>query len=854
MAKPRHPEIQPSSSSSSTQNNHHTINLPTMSSQRTTSTSAATATRTGSAVQSIRNQRPSHFVLFIVSTITTLFNLFFHIFMFITTLAAFPLLLLALFVVRIAQLVQHGDGYDKAIKLKTLIRAWIRIGTWLLLISTGLLLILLLVLKHGFSLNRFSRHLEINVVINWCKMVCMISGVYFLVLSSTGFLYLLPRVPLEHSSSGTHVPESITEVIECLLFLWAVLEVMARVPVVGRCKLYGLDIERWVEVSILVLIAHDLITVSTHLVAWSTRRLVNRHLQPGVDTKSQWYLFVEELLLRQYLVYYTTGVRKSFSFILSSLLLLFTWVFYFGPRLDDKGVLKFGKWSCFSLVICSLLWLVKSCILLAWEARVVYDRLSAKILEGGEVLYFLGVVGRAKCDIFSLLYEDRRCGESHVACDDEQKEEEEENGGLRRRQLIGLYIVCVLGVVSVDKYRSKGDQEEEVWDEVNGNKWVKMSTRKRKMVRDELLLLNNGAQTVYNVQQVAQYILAAKDTLSKEKFISNILDQFSKDEDNREILEKIIDWKDNLNVAETAENSNSSLSNGEIAEKKDSRPQDWEYFEKLLKNVHRSEELSFLKLEAWMERAHNKCLQLANTLKSAKEVLDCLNKIMSGSIISATFIMWLLLTGLATTKVLVLIASPLLAATFIFGDTCKALFQGIIFIYVVHPFDVGDLCVVADKLRVVKAIGVWKTIFSKVDGVGTREEVIYPNSELAKQVVINHKTEFDWDNWDSYQEFHLGSWHGSNIEDEASQLKKTIEDHLKENEEVYNLIPSSQRVAVLAIKDDIKIAVRLKYKIDSSGDIQEWTYINCLQQKHKVQSQFDSFMETFVEKYKKELP
>ncbi|KAH9619187.1 hypothetical protein KSS87_014764 [Heliosperma pusillum] len=833
MAKQKYSEIQPSSSSSSS---HHTINLSTMSSQRTSS--AAAAIRTASAVKLIRNQRPSHFILFILSTITTLINLLFHIFIFITTLTAFPLLLISLFIVRLFQLIRHGDGYDKAIKLKTLIRAWIRIGTWLLLITTVILLVLLFVLKHGFSLNRLGRHFDINVVINWCKMVCMISGVYFLVLSCTGFLYLLPRVPLEHSSSGTHVPESITEVIECGLFLWAVFEVMNRVPVFKRFKLYGLGIERWVEVSILVLVGHDLITVSTHLVAWSTRRLVNRHLQPGVDTKSQWYLFVEELLLRQYLVYYTTGVRKSFSFILSSLLLLFTWVFYFGSRLDDKDVLKFGKWSCFSLVICSLLWMVKSCVLLAWEARVVYDRLCSKILEAGEVLYFLGVVGRARCDILSLLYDDRRSGEGQVAGDDRQKEGEA-NGGLRRRQLIGLYIVCVLGVVSVDKYRSKTDHEEEFLDESDGScKLMKMSTRKRKIVRDELLLLQiNGAQTVYNVQQVAQYILAAKDTLSKEKFISKILSQFYKDEDNRETVKEIIDWKDYLNVAEMVGNLNSSSSNGEIAEHKDSRPQDWEYFEKLLKNVNTSEELSFLKLEAWMERAHNKCLQLANTLKSAKEVLDCLNKIMSGSIISATFIMWLLLTGLATTKVFVLIASPLLAATFIFGDTCKALFQGIIFIYVVHPFDVGDLCVISEKLRVVKAIGVWKTIFSKVDGVGTREEVIYPNSELAKEVVINHKTEFDWDNWDDYKEFHLGSWHGSNIADEASQLKKTIEE-----------------VAVLAIKGNIKIAVRLKYKIDSSGDIQEWTYTNCLQQKEEVQSQFNSFMATFVEEYKKELP
>lgn len=89
---------------------------------------------------------------------------------------------------------------------------------------------------------------------------------------------------------------------------------------------------------------------------------------------------------------------------------------------------------------------------------------------------------------------------------------------------------------------------------------------------------------------------------------------------------------------------------------------------------------------------------LANTLSNAKEVADCLNSIIGGILIGVSFIMWLFLTRVATTKVVVLVASPLLAATFIFGDTCKTLFEGFFFIYVVHPFDVGDLCVIDEKM------------------------------------------------------------------------------------------------------------------------------------------------------------
>lgn len=98
------------------------------------------------------------------------------------------------------------------------------------------------------------------------------------------------------------------------------------------------------------------------------------------------------------------------------------------------------------------------------------------------------------------------------------------------------------------------------------------------------------------------------------------------------------------------------------------------------------------------ERAHNNCLVLANTLSSAEEVVDCLNKIISTLLIAATFILWLLISGLATTKVLVLIASPSIAVTFIFRDVCKTVFYGIVFAYVVHPFDVGDLCFIDENL------------------------------------------------------------------------------------------------------------------------------------------------------------
>lgn len=57
-------------------------------------------------------------------------------------------------------------------------------------------------------------------------------------------------------------------------------------------------------------------------------------------------------------------------------------------------------------------------------------------------------------------------------------------------------------------------------------------------------------------------------------------------------------------------------------------------------------------------------------------------------------ILWLILMGFLTTQALVFITSQLVLAAFMFGNTVKNIFESIIFLYVMHPFDVGDRCII----------------------------------------------------------------------------------------------------------------------------------------------------------------
>ena len=85
---------------------------------------------------------------------------------------------------------------------------------------------------------------------------------------------------------------------------------------------------------------------------------------------------------------------------------------------------------------------------------------------------------------------------------------------------------------------------------------------------------------------------------------------------------------------------------------------------------------------------------LALSLNDAKTAIEELNKITSGVTLIVIIIVWLLLMGLVTTKVLILISSQLLLSAFMFGNTCKTVFEAMIFVFVMHPFDVGDRCVI----------------------------------------------------------------------------------------------------------------------------------------------------------------
>jgi small-conductance mechanosensitive channel len=80
------------------------------------------------------------------------------------------------------------------------------------------------------------------------------------------------------------------------------------------------------------------------------------------------------------------------------------------------------------------------------------------------------------------------------------------------------------------------------------------------------------------------------------------------------------------------------------------------------------------------------------TLNDTKTAVNKLHRVLNILVAIGIFVVWLLILGIATSKFLLFVSSQLVLVAFIFGNTCKTVFEALVFLFVMHPYDVGDRC------------------------------------------------------------------------------------------------------------------------------------------------------------------
>ncbi|KAL8166571.1 hypothetical protein V2J09_008070 [Rumex salicifolius] len=223
-----------------------------------------------------------------------------------------------------------------------------------------------------------------------------------------------------------------------------------------------------------------------------------------------------------------------------------------------------------------------------------------------------------------------------------------------------------------------------------------------------------------------------------------------------------------------------------------------------------------------MVDAHMNCVNMGRTLADASAIVTRLDIFISFIILVIVLLLWLLITGIATTTVLVTIVTPLLALAFIFGDSTKQFFQGIIFCFGTHAFDVGDRCILDDTELEVKRMGILTTTFIKI---GTAEKRMYPNSVLATKAIIN----LGWQP-DPSDMVELTLDYSTTLTD-WQMLEKKVELFFKDPQQK-EFFQSSHEMMMKESGDKIKVTIRFKHVLN----VKEMTHGECLLKKNRQRS------------------
>ncbi|CAI0409272.1 unnamed protein product [Linum tenue] len=139
-------------------------------------------------------------------------------------------------------------------------------------------------------------------------------------------------------------------------------------------------------------------------------------------------------------------------------------------------------------------------------------------------------------------------------------------------------------------------------------------------------------------------------------------------------------------------------------------------------------------LKNWVVNAFRERRALALTLNDTKTAVNKLHRMVNVLVAILIIVIWLLMLGIATTKFLLFMSSQLVLVAFVFGNTCKTVFEAIVFLFVMHPFDVGDRCEIDGVQMVVEEMNILTTIFLRFDN----QKIIIPNSVLATKAIGNY--------------------------------------------------------------------------------------------------------------------
>ncbi|GMH11820.1 hypothetical protein Nepgr_013661 [Nepenthes gracilis] len=389
------------------------------------------------------------------------------------------------------------------------------------------------------------------------------------------------------------------------------------------------------------------------------------------------FLIEWKFLMKKNIVYFTHGLKSSVEVFIWLSVVLGTWVLLFKPDVDQtsktRKILDFVTWTIVSLLIGAFLWLIKTILLKILASSFHLNRFFDRIQE-------------------SMFH--------HIVL----------------QALSGRPLVESAQVFSGTG--SHGGQEH-------------TSTHKEKVVdMAKLLRLKQERVPAWTMQLLVD-VVANSGLSTISGMLSEEIVEGGVELDDDEITSEEHAIVTTVKIFENVKGDADYIEKGDLSRFLIKEEVDLIF---PLFEVNEKGQISLQAFSKWVLKVY-KCRQaLKHTLNDNKTAVKQLNKLVSAILIVMMFIIWLLLTEIATTKLIIFFSSQLVVAAFVFGNTCKNVFEAIIFVFVMHPFDVGDRCVIDGTMLVVEEMNIFTTVFLRWD----KEKVYYPNSVLASKAIGNY--------------------------------------------------------------------------------------------------------------------
>ncbi|KAF8623440.1 hypothetical protein AX15_006382 [Amanita polypyramis BW_CC] len=146
-------------------------------------------------------------------------------------------------------------------------------------------------------------------------------------------------------------------------------------------------------------------------------------------------------------------------------------------------------------------------------------------------------------------------------------------------------------------------------------------------------------------------------------------------------------------------------------------------------------DISRAEMKTMIMKVYKERRVLARSMRDVGIALKTLNRIILFFALVILFFISLSVFGVNVSKSLTSIYSLFIAASFIFKRASSSAFDSIMFLFVTHPFDTGDRCLVDTENLVVKKVGLFATVFTRGDG----SETYYFNSQLFTKFITNYR-------------------------------------------------------------------------------------------------------------------